>query len=361
MTESLPKPKHRATPGSSRFRRSFFLVAPLVGWLGLELIAASVLWILPTPRPPELPEEDPGWLVNAKSAWQHGFFKADKHTIWRPNPGHREAPGSARQYGTVELRVDDNGHRVGPDTPPKTLAKPPRVRRVLLVGGSHPFGMWVNPSESYIEVLGKLLNQDDPGGWEVMNAACPGHTTFQGRKYIEEYGLAFAPDILLFDLGMNDTLPLAVSYATPDHEVQAIPSWAGTVGGLFSVLPSYGLLKRAMAGIVGRPNPNQVRVPMKLQLANQDAVRKLGKSQGFETLFFSQVSVRPIGPGGRASCKYIPEGYSPYADVCGAFEALGGDAGLYFHDPIHANAEGHAVIAETVFEKLKETGWIDPS
>jgi len=360
MTQPPPPPKNGASTAAPRFRRSFFLTAPLVGWIGLELIAACALWILPSEQRPDLPEDDPEWLVSAKDAWQHRFFKADEHTIWRPNPGYRERASSASRYGTVELRIDDNGHRVDPADPPKTAAKPPGVRRVLLVGGSHPFGMWVNPSESYIEVLGRLLDQDQPGSWEVMNAACPGHTTFQGRKYIEEYGLAFDPDIVLFDLGMNDTLPLAVTYATPDHEVQAVPSWAGTVGGVFSAFPSYGLLKRAMAGVVGRPNPHQVRVPMKRQLANQDAIRELGQAEGFKTLFFSQVAVTPIGPGGRATCKYRPEGYSPYADVCGAFEALGSNAGLYFHDPIHANAEGHAVIAKTVFSKLKETGWLAP-
>jgi lysophospholipase L1-like esterase len=343
-------------PRKSR-KRSFFILAPLLGWIGLELLSAGTLWILPAAAVPVLPEDDPEWLISAKDAWQHRFFKIDEHTIWRPNPGYREKASRKSRYGTVELRIDDNGHRARPDAPEKPAAKPEGVRRVLLVGGSHPFGMWVNPEEAYIEVLGELLNRQGSGRWEVMNAACPGHTTFQGRKYIEEYGLAFAPDIVLFDLGMNDTLPLAVTYATPDHEVQAVPSWAGYLGERLGSLPSYGLLKRAMASVVGRPNPSQVRVPLERQLANQDAVRKLGQSEGFKTLFFSQVAVTQIGPGGRAHCKYIPEGFSPYADVCEAFEQLKGDAGLYFHDPIHANAQGHAIIAETVFAKLNELGW----
>jgi len=341
----------------ARRRRSFYLLAPVVAWIGLELLAVFALWVLPVEAVADLPEDDPEWLISAKDAWKHRFFAIDKHTIWKPNPGYREKPSKASRYGTVELRIDDNGHRVVPSAPEKSKAKPSEVRRILLVGGSHPFGMWVNPEESYIEVLGDMLNRKGEGHREVMNAACPGHTTFQGRKYLEEHGLAFEPDIVLFDLGMNDTLPLSLKYATPDHEVQAVPSWAGNLGRTLATLPSYSLLKRAMAGIVGRPNPNQVRVPMKHQLANQDAARKLGKSEGFKTLFFSQVSVFPIGPGGRAQCKYVPEGYSPYADICGAFADLEGNAGLYFHDPIHANALGHAVIAATVFEKLEDIGW----
>ena len=281
----------------------------------------------------------------------------DDYTIWRPNPGYREKPGRVQRYGNQDLLIDVHGHRVVPGSPALEVQKPPGVRRILLVGGSHPFGMWVNPDEAYVEVLGAMLNRDQPGRWEVMNAASPGHTTFQGLRYIKHYTEALEPDIVLFDLGMNDTLPLSINYAAPDHEVMQVPTWAGRLGATLSGLPSYRVLKKALEGVVGRPRPNMVRVPMERQLANQEAVRSLGEERGFKTLFFSQVNVSPIGPGGRATCQYTPEGFEPYADVCEAFAKLGGNAGLHFHDPIHANATGHAIIAETVYDKLIELGW----
>lgn len=350
--EDSPRPRKR--------RRSFYILGPLVVWFLLEVSAGLALWVLPDEEQPDLPEDDPDWLISAKDAWKHRFFQVDKHTIWRPSPGYREPPTKWLRYGTEDLAIDMHGHRVRPDSPEKSVAKPEGVRRILLVGGSHPFGMWVNADQSYIEVLGDLLNQREGPRWEVMNAASPGHTTFQGRKYIEEYGLVLEPDIVLFDLGMNDTLPLSVRYASPDHEVQAIPDWVDSVAGLLGSLPTYRLLRHALGGIVGRPEPSQIRVPMEQQLANQEAVRKLGSKKGFQTLYFSQVSVAPIGPGGRASCKYTPTGFEPYADVCAAFKDLGENAGLYFHDPIHSNAEGHAVIARTVLAKLDEIGWVKP-
>jgi len=348
------------TKTPTRPRRGFYFLAPVAAWLLLECVSALTLMILPPePEPAALPEEDPEWLVSAKDAWKNGFFGPDIHTIWRPSPGYREKAHRSRRYGEDDLAIDDNGHRVIPDSPPKSRKKPKDVRRVMLVGGSHPFGMWVNPSESYIEVLGQLLNAEGKHTWEVMNAACPGHTTFQGRKYIEEYGLDFEPDIILFDLGMNDSLPLSIQYASADHEVQAVPTWAARLSGTLTSLPSYRLLKKGLAGFVGKPKPAQVRVPMNLQLENQAAVRDLGEKEGYKTLFFSQVSVMPPERGGAAQCKYRPEGFEPYVDICGSFEELQAKAGFYFHDPIHANAEGHAIIGNAVYEKLKEIGWTE--
>ena len=345
------------TAGSGQRQRSrtaFFVLGPLLGWLLLECLAALTLLALPDR---ELPKDDPEWLISAKEAWNHGFFQPDEHTIWRPRPGYREPAGEAKRYGTVDLAIDDHGHRVVPNSRQKPTTKPEGVRRVLLVGGSHPFGMWVNPSESYVEVLGDMLNAKEGGTWEVMNAACPGHTTFQGRKYIEEHALAFEPDIVLFDLGMNDTLPLSLSYASPDHQVQAVPTWASRLSGTLTSLPSYRLLKNGLASIVGQARPSEVRVPFDRQLENQSAVRKLGESAGFKTLFFSQVSAASPEAGGEAKCKYVPEGFEPYVDICGPFELLGSRAGYYFHDPIHANAQGHAIIGRTVFDRLEELGW----
>jgi phospholipase/lecithinase/hemolysin len=57
-----------------------------------------------------------------------------------------------------------------------------------------------------------------------------------------------------------------------------------------------------------------------------------------------------------ARCSW--EAVEPKADVCALFDALGEDAGRYFFDGMHATPEGHRLIAEAMFARLVELGWV---
>ena len=335
------------------------VVVPLGLWLLLEVLAGAYLAFFSADSPRrDLPENDPEWLVHAKDAFKYGFFTPDEHVIWVPTPNYDQPPSRNSVYGSTRLILNDFGHR----SPPMTKDKPEGVKRVLIVGGSHPFGMWVNTPEAYSSVLSELLNAAGPHKWEVLNASSPGHTTFQGRRYIEHYGWEFSPDVVVFDLGMNDELPLALDFAAPDHEVAAVPTWtkeaAATVGGS----NVYRLLRKSLAGSVGKARSDaKIRVPLSNRLENLTAVRDLGADKGYQTLFMSQVGVDSWrGPGG-ARCTFDPSrhGFVPMADICGLFASLGQEAGTHFVDPIHASPSGHRLIAEGVFERMKELEWLD--
>ncbi len=335
-----------------RRRVGFTLLAILLVWLALEGVSALVLAAMGPEV--ELREDDPEWLVNAKSAYRNGFFVTDDHVLWRPKPGFSARPTERSVYGKKPLVLNSHGHR----SPELTEAKPDGVRRIMLLGGSHPYGMWVETEEAYVAVLGDLLEARAPGKWQVINAACPGHTTFQGVAYLKEYGLQFAPDIVIFDLGMNDSLPLSVGYGAPDHEVAAVPGVVASAVRGASKSRVYQLLRRLMKPVAGEERPDLVRVPEERTRANREAVEALGAERGFRVLHTTQVSSE-LGPGGRADCKDRLDGFVNTADVCAVFEGLGGDSGLHFHDPIHANAAGHRLIAEAVLARLDELGWVD--
>jgi len=342
---------------SERSRRPLFAVlAVLGGWLLLEGICAGALSVMTSDEvAPELSAADPEWLVNAKSAYVNGFFITDDHTIWRPKPGFVGKASARSVYGTRPLVLNEHGHR----SPELTVAKPDGVRRIMLLGGSHPYGMWVETDEAYVAVLGQMLEaRDGPGAWEIINAACPGHTTFQGLAFLRRYGLAFEPDIVIFDLGMNDSLPLSVGYAAPDHEVAAVPGVVARAVQVAGASFVYRLLREVLQPVAGAADTSAVRVPAELTEANRRAVENLGRARGFDVLHLTQVSSE-VGPGGVAGCKDTLEGFDHVADVCETFEALGADSGLHFHDPIHANASGHRLIAETVLAKLDALGWTD--
>ena len=114
---------------------------------------------------------------------------------------------------------------------------------MLILGGSHPMGMYVDYDETYGAVLETLLNTSEER-WEVLNAAAPGHTSFQVRRYLEKYGVQYAPDIVISDVGVNDTLPLSPEFPLPDHEVNTPPAWAVTARSSLEISAVYRLLRQ---------------------------------------------------------------------------------------------------------------------
>ncbi len=327
-------------------RAAFAGLAVLLGLLIIEGIASVALAFI------EGEEDVAGgwsarsedWVVNARGAFEGGLFVPDRHTLWRPQP-HYLVPETPEGYwGPSELRLNEHGHR----NPPMPEAKPADTRRILVLGGSHPFGMWVGSSEVYSAVLESKLGP----GWQVLNAACPGHTTFQGLRYLEAYGLAFEPDVVIFDLGVNDELPLSADFAQPDHVVAAVPWWITQLVSLADLSSTYLVLKSFVGG---RP-PEQgatMRVAPEQRYANVAAVQELATSAGIRTLLVSQL----MEDKGRIHCTEPYAGRGEVLDLCTAFQKQG-DASALFQDPIHANAAGHALIGAALHERLTELGWL---
>jgi lysophospholipase L1-like esterase len=335
-------------------RRVGFSIVSLVLLLGLVEGVATLLEA-PDPPAPDLLAEDPEWLVHAREGVKQNFYVTDPHVMWRPRPGFRQEPRNAGMYGENPLVLNEWGHR----SPPMSQQKPEGVKRVMVLGGSHPFGMWVETPEVYSSVLDELLGERAPGKWQVLNSASPGHTTFQGRMLLEHQSWKFQPDIVVFDLGMNDELPLSLSYSAPDHEVVA----AARVGKLASLAGSsaaYRALRKVLSPVAGR-SAATMRVPHAQRVENLTAAAELGKEHGWKVLYVAQVGVESFKGPGVSRCTYRPsdDGFEPMVDLCAVFSKLGAEAGTHFVDPIHASGSGHRIIGEAVYARLDELGWLD--
>ena len=331
------------------------LVAPLVVWVLLEGAATLVLGAMADPED-ELAIQDPEWLMHARNALAGGFFQPDPDVLWTLTPDYEQPTLEDAVWGDEPLRLNAFGHR----SPAMPRDKPEGVRRVMVLGGSHPFGMWVGTSEAYPTVLEGLLNAAGPHRWQVLNAAAPGHTTFQGRRYLETVGWEFAPDVVVFDLGMNDRLPLSLDFAAPDHEVAAVPTWASDVAGGASRSAVYRLLRVLLEPPVSAARKeDRMRVPLERRIDNLRAVQQQAEERGASVLYVSQVYVHAWRGPGAADCYFDPaqHGFTPRADVCGLFTDLSDDAGTHFVDSVHADARGHRLIAERIFATLQQAGW----
>jgi len=114
-------------------------------------------------------------------------------------------------YSSGEVRVNSQGLR-GPENDPA------RPRRIVCMGDSSTFGIWVERSkpesdtrrihyDSYPEALQRLLDAGGYGDWQVLNAGVPGSTSLHSLRILRRKVLALEPDIVTLRVGMNDHAP----------------------------------------------------------------------------------------------------------------------------------------------------------
>jgi lysophospholipase L1-like esterase len=85
------------------------------------------------------------------------------------------------------------------------------VYRILCVGDSVTFGFNVDQPDPYPRRLEALLRERHPGKRiEVLNAGVPGWSWVQGLRFVEAYGLAMQPDLVIAAHGTNDQFWQAV-------------------------------------------------------------------------------------------------------------------------------------------------------
>ncbi|MFT5435064.1 MAG: lysophospholipase L1-like esterase [Myxococcota bacterium] len=341
----------------TRFKRALQLVlANVILWVVLELIALAALSALVDE--PE-PKDDRDWLYQAKLSFKGGLYVWDEQCLWTLQPGYESPENPGRQFwGDGPLRINANGHR-GPDRP---IVKPAGVKRVLIVGGSHPMGMYVSYADSYGAVLEAELNRAPEGvRWEVLNASAPGHTSFQGLQYLKFHSQKFEPDIVLMDLGVNDTLPLSAEFPLPDHQVKRPPAWAADARNWLRVSAVYRLMKHmlrpkpAPATELDENGPGQ-RVPTAQHHQNLADATTIAGERGIQLLHVTQFSVDLHGSH-KANCIFPSKEHVPLVDICTLWTAMGPGAAAYFVDPIHANAAGHRLIGDAIFKRLDALGW----
>ncbi|MFN0206011.1 MAG: SGNH/GDSL hydrolase family protein [Planctomycetota bacterium] len=88
------------------------------------------------------------------------------------------------------------------------ISKAPGVKRVVLLGDSNTFGMGVEGDELYAHRLSRWLETAKDTKWEVINTATPGYSSFQMLQMLRTRAAKFSPDIVVIYAGAwNDYTP----------------------------------------------------------------------------------------------------------------------------------------------------------
>ena len=104
--------------------------------------------------------------------------------------GWRTRPGTHRDFGVpVPTTVNERGLR-GADVP---LEKPAGMRRILLLGDSTVYGVRVSDTESFSGRLQQRL-QAQLGAVQVLNAGCPGYSSWQALQILRARLLDYQAD-----------------------------------------------------------------------------------------------------------------------------------------------------------------------
>jgi hypothetical protein len=101
---------------------------------------------------------------------------------------------------TDEFHVLVQLNNFGLHAPSYTLAKPPGVYRILIVGDSFPQGMQVEMQETFPWLLGEKLGQVDGKRVEVINLSIDAFGTDRELLLYAMLGWQFQPDVMLLAL-----------------------------------------------------------------------------------------------------------------------------------------------------------------
>lgn len=114
---------------------------------------------------------------------------------WRfvPSQDARTANGRTVHINALGLRDDEC-----------PAAKPAGETRVLVVGDSVTYGVDVGQDEPFPRRLAEALTARGRTGVRTLNAGVPGYDLQQYLLWIERYGLALSPDLILIGLYQND-------------------------------------------------------------------------------------------------------------------------------------------------------------
>lgn len=121
---------------------------------------------------------------------------------WRYHPvlGWSQVPGGTYD-GIVDGRpVHVSFNSIGFRDSEHQRAKPPGVKRIVVIGDSFCEAVQVNLEQTFQRQLQDLLNAGGSTRWEVINLGVGDFGTAQEYIALQRYGLAFDPDVVVHEI-----------------------------------------------------------------------------------------------------------------------------------------------------------------
>lgn len=137
-----------------------------------------------------------------------GLYVPDEKTVFALAPNFRGSQ-VGRNFN-VAIETNSKGLR----DRDFSYKKSSRVFRILVLGDSWTFGSGVEGGKTYPKVLEKLLNQKYPEKeWEVVNSGVSAYGTFNELAFLKKEGVKYSPDLIILGFfPVNDIFDNASPY-----------------------------------------------------------------------------------------------------------------------------------------------------
>ncbi|MEJ2490153.1 MAG: GDSL-type esterase/lipase family protein [Desulfuromonadales bacterium] len=202
-----------------------------------------------------------------------------------------------------------------------TVANPEDAIRFLILGDSCSFlGRTL-----YADVLQQQLSRQHPDRrFEIINAAVPGYTTFQGKKVLPRL-MPYQPDYACIYFGWNDHWILPSGYSDRFH---------------YQLIHTFKVAQLARILWARLLDMRDYRVPLDDFRANLEAMVAMLKDNGVVPILIKA----PAGYGAQGMPRWAYDFYAEYYRMTA--------------DEIRAIPETHAAYAQVVADVAEETGAI---
>ena len=308
---------------------------------------------------------------------QERRYVKDPWLPFRPLPLSTNAGRAASgEYGYVYTHNSQGFRDVE-----RSFVKPPGVFRVLVLGDSFTYGVGARLQEAYPYTLEHLLNrrQGPHPKMEVINAGIPRYWTEPERILLEQYGLKYAPDLVVVTFCPNDVMDtfcgwdafvVSDSGTLLTREAAALGKAAGFLfkhsGVCRLLLSRYVAWKSSKRP---QPRPDEIYRANGFHERDLASHRERTRTHGW-TLFDPSCSAvvvhLPIGvtgerlvyPAARLS-EWCTRHSVLFVDTLPAMrQAAAAGEQLYYEQDGHCRPAGYRVVAQSVYRQLIEAGCV---
>jgi len=273
-----------------------------------------------------------------------------------------------------------------------SVSKPPGVTRIVCIGDSGTFGIWYGRSlkmhkDNYPEELRVILRERGKNKVEVINAGVVGYTSSHALRQLIAKIVDIEPDIVTLRVGFNDQVRMKNNNSI-DYYVEEPSNFI-----LRNLL--YHLHEWRLTRLVSRINQNlrSKNFPEKENITSYDEFRKnieriteVAREHNIKLLLIDYPlrdsrtiltpSERKLARSyGAATLPEISKSHQAYQDIILKITNTEGvtivDTRSYSkarekensmfskYDFVHPNRIGAQIIAERLYEKLLELGWLN--
>lgn len=227
------------------------------------------------------------------------------------------------------------------------LSKKGNTYRIIVLGGSHPFGIGINFNETYSRQLENLFKKDAEK-WnktiEIINAAVPGHSTLQVLNFLKYYIINFKPDLVIIYAGNNDKSKLTPYWPLRDSEIIKQRIYNKITISLLDkshfLWYYYLFIKKCLS--IKKVDLGQ-RVTKEENYQNLTEMKEIAEINNFKIIFLSQV-MKKNGKLIRGFGAKV----EPFLDIYNELKNIQ-NIDEYFYDSLHGTVKGHKEIAKIIY------------